>query len=200
MSAASTPSPAEPGLQIGPGTLVLVVGPSGAGKDTLLDAARVQLKDDPKIRFVTRMITRPETSGGEAHVEIDEPTFNRMVSGGDCALAWRAHGLGYLLPASIDSDIMAGYTLVANGSRRILTVAEARYKNCLVINVTAPAHILAERLASRGRESREDIEARLARTVSSKLAHGRVVEIVNDRTVEEGATALIDALQMADAT
>lgn len=183
--------------RLGPGSLVLVVGPSGAGKDTLLDKARATLQYDPAIQFVTRMITRPAQSGGEAHREIDETTFDRLVACGDYALGWRAHGLGYLLPKSVDEGIAAGSTLVANGSRRVFQVAANRYQNLVIVNITAPRAVLAERLAARGRESRADIEARLARRVEEPTVKGRIFQIVNDRTVEEGADALISALKQA---
>lgn len=207
--------------RLGPGSLVLVVGPSGAGKDTLLDRARARLRlysdrgsglgsdlddragyaphsdEDGPIRFVRRLITRPAQSGGEAHREIDEATFNRLVACGDYALGWRAHGLGYLLPSSVDEGIAAGLTMVANGSRRIFQLAANRYENLYIVNITAPIDILAERLAARGRESRADIKARLARSVEDLPTTGHVFHIVNDRTVEEGAEALLAVLKKA---
>jgi ribose 1,5-bisphosphokinase PhnN len=60
---------------IGPGKLVLVVGPSGAGKDTLLSLARAACADDPTIVFVQRLVTREDSSA-----EDNEPDHRRRLS------------------------------------------------------------------------------------------------------------------------
>jgi len=171
--------------------LVLVVGPSGAGKDTLLDAARTALADDPRFRFVRRVITRPADAGGEVHEAVTEAAFAARTF----ALAWQAHGLRYGIPADITADIAAGCVVVANVSRGVIAEAAARFP-VRVIEITAPPDVLAARLATRGRESAADTAARLARNVA--LPDGFPVEtVMNDATVETGAARFLAALNRA---
>ncbi len=166
--------------------LVLVVGPSGAGKDTLLEGARQAM---PEARFVRRVITRPAEAGGEDHEAVSEAAFSRR----EFALQWEAHGLRYGIPADIADDLAAGRTVVANVSRGAITAAAARFP-VHVIEVTAPAEVLAARLAARGRESGADVAARLARTVA--LPDGvRVTRVVNDGTMAEGVARFLAAVR-----
>src|ERR1700733_2667205 len=136
--------------------LVLVVGPSGAGKDALLKAAREVFRDDTRIHFARRVITRPPDPEGEDHEAVTPEEFAAR----DFALSWSAHGLRYGIPASA----LATPVAVANVSRAVIAEAALRYR-VRVIEVTAPPGILAARLAGRGRESAEDIARRLLRTV-----------------------------------
>jgi ribose 1,5-bisphosphokinase len=168
--------------------LVLVVGPSGAGKDTLLGEARKALAGDSRFRFVRRAITRPADAGGEDHEPVTEAEFAAR----DFALQWRAHGLSYGIPADIADDVARGVTVVANASRGIVAPAAARFAVRVVV-VTAPPHILAARLAARGRESGEELAARLARTavVPEGVA---AATVVNDGTLAEGVARFMAAL------
>jgi phosphonate metabolism protein PhnN/1,5-bisphosphokinase (PRPP-forming) len=171
--------------------LVRVVGPSGAGKDTLLDAARAALDGDPRVRFVRRAITRPADSGGEAHEAVTDTEFAMR----DFALCWQAHGLRYGIPADIAADLTAGRTVVANVSRGVIAEAARRFP-VRVIEITAPADILAARLAARGRETTADVAARLARSVA--LPDGVPVEtVLNDASIEVGVARFVAALSRA---
>lgn len=173
--------------------LVLVVGPSGAGKDTLLNAARRDLASNPRFRFVRRTITRPADPGGEDH----EPVTDAVFLTRDFALQWGAHGLRYGIPSDIATDIALGMCVVANVSRGVIATAAERYPT-RVIEVTAPPEVLAARLAARGRESAADVAARLARAV--QLSESVPVEtVMNDSTLAEGSARFLAALSRAAA-
>jgi ribose 1,5-bisphosphokinase len=170
--------------------LVLVVGPSGAGKDTLLEAARQSLADDPRFRFARRVITRPADAGGEAHEAVSPEEFAKRVF----ALQWQAHGLSYGVPADV---IDGGAVVVANVSRTVIAEAARRYP-VRVIEITAPAAVLAARLASRQRESASDVAARLSRHVD--LPPDVAVEtVMNDASLDEGVARFLAALNRAAA-
>lgn len=171
--------------------LVLVVGPSGAGKDTLLNAARRALAGDARFRFVRRVITRPADPGGEDHEPVTEVEFGTR----HFALHWQAHGLHYGIPADVTDDMAAGVVVVANVSRAVIADAATRFP-VRVLEVTAPPRILAERLALRGRETAADIAARLARAVPLP-EHVIVDTVLNDATPEIGAERFLAALNRA---
>lgn len=176
------------------GALVLVVGPSGAGKDTLMEAARAALAGDRRFRFVRRLITRAAMAGTEDHDSCSEAEFLAAEARGELALSWRAHGLCYGLPASALTEIPSGQVVIANGSRRAIAAAERLAGRVLVINITAPVEVLARRLAARGRETEADIRARLAREVPLTTKHAELVAIQNDRSVAEAAGELVAVL------
>jgi len=175
--------------------LVVVVGPSGAGKDTLMARARAELAGDAAFRFVRREITRPTDAGGEDHVAVTPAEFATRRAAGAYALAWEAHGLGYGIPADIAGDIAAGRVVVANISRACIAEAATIFPT-LVLEITAPPSVLAQRLAARGRESAADIAARLAREVALPQGGG-VARVVNDRSAEEGAAEVLAVLRGA---
>ncbi len=172
----------------GTGILVLVVGPSGAGKDTLLNAARDFLAHDPRFRFVRRVITRPAGAGAEAHEAVTEAAFAAR----DFALQWQAHGLRYGIPADAIGD---GFAAVANVSRTVIAEAARRFR-VRVIEITASPNVLAARLASRGRETAADIAARLARSVEMS-EHMPIETIVNDGSLEDAVVRFVAALNRA---
>jgi phosphonate metabolism protein PhnN/1,5-bisphosphokinase (PRPP-forming) len=107
--------------------LVTVVGPSGAGKDTLLTAARAALAGDARFAWVRRAITRPAEAGGEDHLPMTREAFAAARASGDFCLSWEAHGLAYGIPRAIEGDLAAGRVVVANLSRAVLAEAAARY-------------------------------------------------------------------------
>ncbi len=146
------------------GGLVLVVGPSGAGKDTLIALAREALAGRPGYVFPRRLVTRPP-SPHEDNDPVSEAEFAAGEAAGGFTLSWRAHGLGYALPACLAQDLDRGEVAVCNVSRGVVAVARARFPRVAVVAVTAPPAVLAARLARRARPEDGDLGARLARAV-----------------------------------
>lgn len=176
------------------GTLVLVAGPSGAGKDTLLRLAQERLGGDPRFVFARRVITRPKGAGAEDHEPASPEEFATRAERGAFALSWEAHGLRYGVPRAIEADLAAGRLVLVNVSRAVIGEATSLYQNSCVIIVTAPMEMLAARLASRGREPASEHEARLARPHFAADAGLAAHYISNDRSPAEGADALIAIL------
>lgn len=154
---------------IGPGRLILVVGPSGAGKDTLLGLAKAACAEDSGIVYPRRVITR-EASSSEDNEEVSAGTFEAALARNQYAMHWDAHGHRYALSRAIDDEIRAGRTVVANVSRTVISAMRRAYANVTVVSITAPTNVLAERLAMRGRASDGRIEHRLHRTVDEATA------------------------------
>lgn len=178
------------------GALVAVVGPSGAGKDTLMEAARATLSTDPRFAFLRRVITRPADAGGEDHRAVSEEAFRQLVERGELALWWQAHGLLYGLPrAPLEDALAEGRVAVANLSRKALADAAARYP-LQVLEITAPVELRAARLAARGREGVEDVLRRLAR--QAPLPPGlAVTTVLNDGPVSAGVARVLAGLRAA---
>ncbi|MEK9644477.1 MAG: phosphonate metabolism protein/1,5-bisphosphokinase (PRPP-forming) PhnN [Alphaproteobacteria bacterium] len=177
------------------GTLFLVVGPSGAGKDTLIDGARAVFAGHDTIVFASRAITRPADAGGEAHEAMTEEEFDLRHKAGGFLLDWQAHGLKYGVPASYADDLAAGRNVIANVSRSVIAEALSRFPKVVVLEVTASPQILADRLAGRGRETAEEIAARLAREAATVPEDAVKATIVNDGTPEAGIAAFVAALK-----
>lgn len=172
MSETATMARDEAG-RIGPGRLVLVVGPSGAGKDTLLRLAQAACIDDHNVVFPRRVVTR-ESSADEDNIAMSQDDFRRAREHGDFAVHWEAHGHSYALPLDINDDIRAGRAVVANVSRTVIGALRQAYANVVVVAITAPPDVLAQRLAARARHSDGNLADRLARSVDDASANADV--------------------------
>ena len=174
---------------------MLVIGPSGVGKDTLIGGARQALDGDKRFSFVRRLVTRPADIDLEDHISLEREDFARARKAGRFALTWQAHGLDYALPIGVDTDLALGRVVIANISRHAVPEAMAKYPLCRVIQISAEISLRAARLSRRGRESRDQIVARLAREGAALPADVTPVVIDNSSSVGIGVTAFIMALR-----
>lgn len=180
---------------IGPGCLVPVVGPSGAGKDSLIRAAQLHFGDNPKIAFPRRMVTRRADVNAEDHDSISDADFALAVANGGFALWWEAHGLRYGIPSAVNSQIAAGSTVIFNCSRQVLEALATAYENVLVIEVTAPESVLVDRIVARGRENHEQAVRRVTRQTGSVPSILSKVTICNDDSLAAAASRFVRAIE-----
>lgn len=176
------------------GRLICVVGPSGAGKDTLIDAARAER---PHLVIVRRVITRPSALGGEDFDGVTQAEFDRRKAAGAFALDWRAHGLSYGVPAAMLELRDQGQDVLFNGSRAALEQACDVFPELQVIRITAPSFVLMERLLARGRETRAEIEARIQRQSYEVPSGLQVTDVRNDGPLEKAIAGFLAALDGA---
>ena len=178
---------------IGPGAFVAVVGArrDHGKRRSLLSYARERA--DPFARFPRRAITRPP-GPGEDHDPVTEAQFAQARERGAFAVCWHAHGLCYGLPATVDAEVRDGLVVVANVSRTVLDELDARYRRLVVVRVTVPEEVRAQRLRARRREPEPGIGQRLARPDPAP-GHRVVAGIANDGSLAERGAKLLGIIR-----
>lgn len=164
------------------GYLIAVVGPSGVGKDSVIDGI---LSQAPDVRRLPRIITRDPKLGGEAFTSVSEARFRHMRDAGAFCLHWSAHGLSYGIPTEALNEVRNGAVLIANLSRGMLEEAANVFPAVIVLHLTASPETLADRLASRGREDKEMIARRLARAELTIPDGLTTYEIANEGPLDQ---------------
>jgi ribose 1,5-bisphosphokinase len=177
------------------GAFIAVVGPSGAGKDTIIDFARSALGGQPGYHFVRRVVTRPSSTDTEDHDTLSDEQFLAAKRAGEFCHSWEAHGLHYGLPRSVDDEIERGVVAVANVSRGVLPALREAYANFLVVHITASHEVLAKRLSSRGREDAEEIRRRLMRAAPNPCDPADAVMIDNSGAVSDAGNEFVAVLK-----
>ncbi len=177
----------------GGGLFVAVVGPSGAGKDTLINGLRGRLGDAAGVFYARRVVTR-QSDAFEDHETLAESDFLREREAGRFALSWPAHGLHYGVPAQVDEWIARGGAVVCNVSRAVVSDVRRRYPNHLVVLVTASPETLAVRLAARGRESEEGRRRRLDRAAAPEVAFEADAVVANDGAIADAVARFHDLI------
>ena len=176
------------------GSRVYVMGPSGAGTDSVLGHARSLLPPGAPVVFAHRYITRPADSGGENHVALSREEFATRRAYGLFAYHWNAHGNDYGVGREIHDWRAAGLTVVVSGSRDHFLRTGGLDSQARPVLITAPAERLRQRLAGRGRESAIEAAERLQRADAYEVDDPRLVTIVNDGSLDDAAAVFLRLL------
>ena len=176
------------------GTLFLMVGPSGAGKDSLIQAAAKTLAGNSSYVIAKRAITRPADSEREDHEPVSVEEFRNRVERDEFMLSWNVYDTHYGIPISYEGNLLDGRHVIANVSRTVVGPGVTNFAPSRVIQVTAPREILEARL--RARADPATMAARLARAVV--LPEGiPVTHLLNVGELSKGAARLVQLLTAA---
>ncbi len=178
----------------GKGIFVAVVGPSGAGKDSIMRAAAAAFNSDYTVHFARRIVTRA-SNADEDHDSVSESEFSALIEAGTLALHWKANGLSYGIPASIHNRLAAGHVVIANASRAIAAEIKTIFPRNVIVHITASEDVLRNRLAARGREAASDLKLRIARSNALEQEFGADIRIENNGELEDAAAQFIKAIR-----
>lgn len=173
--------------------LIYVMGPSGAGKDSVLGWLRENLPQGLPVHWAQRTITRPVDAGGEAHEATDAAHFVHLKNQGEFAMAWEANGLHYGVRHAELSGLQHGHWVLVNGSRGHLHHAQQSHPGLQVVHITADPATLMQRLTARQRETPEEIRQRVERASAFAIPPG-TIQIHNNGTLNQAGQDLLWAL------
>lgn len=161
--------------------VVYVLGPSGAGKDSVLNWLMSNWTGPVPLHRARRTITRPADAGGENHESVDTTSFLNIQHQGGFAMHWAAHGLLYGVRQCELANIANGACVLVNGSRAHLQTNSDLLANSAVLHISASVATLSARLRSRQRETDDDIRQRILRTTNlPPITHPIYLNITND--------------------
>jgi guanylate kinase len=179
--------------------LLVVSGPSGAGKDTIIERLR-QL--EPEVAYCVSVTTRKprdyEVEGVHYHFTTRDE-FDRSAAAGDFLETREYAGNLYGTPRRfVDDALRRGLDLIlkpeVNGARAIKSL----YKEAVLVFLTAPSEQeLQRRLEARHMDSQSDINQRLHIAQEEEEAMSQFdYRVVNDEV--EGALSQLRAILTAE--
>jgi len=177
------------------GTLFVVVGPSGAGKDTLMNWVRMKLCAKTSIGFVQRTISRSGDKGNEDHQQVTPERFAEMQQAGCFSVTWTAHGLHYGVPARLHADLASGKCMILNGSRYALDEVCREFRSVHIVHVDVDRTELERRLTLRARETSEQVSKRLSRANVNLPTGVPVTRLDNTGPIEHAGNVFLAIIE-----
>lgn len=195
---AGVPSEGAPGA-----LLVVVSGPSGVGKDTIIDALRARPRD-PDYHYVVTCTTRaprPGESDGASYHFIAPERFAALRDAG-AFLEWaEVHGNSYATPrAEVRRALAAGHDVILKIDVQGAAAVKATVPDALLVFVVPPSlEALFSRLRARATETARELEIR-QRNAAIELARAGDYDyvVVNEDGQVERTAERIDEIIVAE--
>jgi ribose 1,5-bisphosphokinase len=183
--------------------LIYVVGPSGAGKDTLLTWLKSHVRSSSLLHWARRTIDRPSSIefNAEQHESVEAEEFEKLLKEGAFAMHWEANSHRYGIRFQEIAPLYQFKWVIVNGSRGYLSSVAKDYPGLTILHITADQELLRKRLIDRGRESNEMIEERLRREVPIITPpHSNLIEIINNGSLESVGSFMLQRLGELEST
>ncbi|PCH81467.1 MAG: phosphonate metabolism protein/1,5-bisphosphokinase (PRPP-forming) PhnN [Hyphomicrobiales bacterium] len=177
------------------GWLVLIVGPSGSGKDSVINWLKSALAARSDIMFVRRTVTRNSDGISEDHDSLTPAEFHKAQNEGKFAVTWPAHGLNYGLPRMVQCHLRDGGVAIANGSRKALPFIKQNFSKVYVVCLQVEKDILIKRLCDRGRETSKEIAARLDRMEQFMEPGQNILMVDNSGPLEQAGNRILKLIK-----
>jgi phosphonate metabolism protein PhnN/1,5-bisphosphokinase (PRPP-forming) len=181
------------------GRLFFIVGPSGVGKDSLLQWVKNQLPDDAGPVFAGRSITRA-AHASEAHEPMTQEAFLQAAQAGHFSMRWQANDTHYGIRRGIEAELKAGRDVIVNGSREYIPQLRQLFPDVQILWIAADAAMIRQRIEGRSRETGAALEKRLLRATefTAQEADGDgngVIHIDNSGPLEIAGRRLLEIFQ-----
>jgi guanylate kinase len=183
-----------------PGALLVIVsGPSGVGKDTVIDTLRTRPRE-PDYHYVVTCTTRKPRTGevpGVSYQFLTRAQFHQLREAGELLEANEVHGNWYGTPRREVAQALAeGHDVILKIDVQGAMVVKQRVPEALLVFLVPPSlEALFQRLRSRATETADELEIR-QRNAAIELArqgdYDRVV--VNETGQVERTAAEIEAI------
>lgn len=177
--------------------LVVVSGPSGSGKDTVVSRLMAQ---HPEIEISVSATTRDKRPGEQEGVNyyyLTVPAFEQKIADGEILEYTQYCGNYYGTPKSeVDRRITAHTTVILVIEVVGATNIKRLYPGATTIFIQPPSYAeLEERLRGRGTESEQAIQSRLARAAEEMSYASDYDEVVVNDDVDRCADEIYRLIQ-----
>jgi guanylate kinase len=183
--------------------LIIISGPSGVGKDTIIAALRKRHRE-PDYHFVVTCTTRPRRPGEADGIDyhfLDQDAFRRLLAAGEFLEANEVHGNWYGTPRDeVRRSLARGSDVILKIDVQGAQAVKEAVEDAILLFVVPPSlEELVQRLRSRATETADQLELR-QRNAAIELARQHDYDYVvrNDTGMVDKTAERIDEIIAAE--